>query len=368
VIHPAWAQELDCDGEDQDNIDCLGRDTDPEDIIQSDSDTKNLQPYELDLWRSFILQSASLEGESQGLVFEAQIAPNLFLYQNLHARMNEGQLYTRRRRWVPAVSFSLSPMVRFRMIDSPSNPVRTPSFMPFFAGQFFALRRTRALPEAPISQIAKSPIEMLIATLFLQHHSNGQDGCFFAAQERVDGDCQFSPSSDPNDLTINRTDGSFTTNRIMVSLSYRRTYVDNNYMQTASWHIGPRIEINPKGLPLGGITDEIYDLYGPTRLRLFGGFDRHGKFLGIVGRQWIDGWGEYLFEPLEDDLSPLRIQAESGFTIRRLNDLGFFLRFYNGQDYYNLAFRDSLSLLQFGITFKTGPGQQFDVAPVLPSE
>jgi hypothetical protein len=259
-------------------------------------------------------------------------------------------------------------MVRLRMIDSPSNPVRTPSFMPFVAGQFFALRRTRASRGAPMSQVATSPIEMLTATLFLQHHSNGQDGCFFVVQERVDGECQLSPGSDPNDLTINRTDGSFSTNRIMLSLSYRRTYVDDNYMQTASWHIGPRIEINPKGFLIGGITEEIYDLYGPTRLRLFGGFDRQGGFLGIGGRQWIDGWGEYLFEPLEDNLSPLRLQVESGFTIRRLNDLGFFLRFYKGQDYYNLAFRDSLSLLQFGVTFKTSPGQQFDVAPVLPRD
>lgn len=345
-----------------------GDETDLENFTDARDDEARVErPYELYLWRSYILNSIALDGNGQNLVFEGQLAPNLILYQTLHRQEKQSQLYEQTRRWVQAVSVSLTPLVRLRMIDTPSQPVRTPSYMPtFFTGQFFLLRRTQALEDALESQRLQSPVEMLSATLAVQHHSNGQDGCLFTRQVRVEEDCLLAPGADPDDDTINRLNGSFSTNRIFLSLAYRRIAVDSMLQQQTSWYLGPRLEINPTGLPLpGGITDEIHARYGPTRLRLFGGIETNARWLPrwLQGQQWLEGWGEYLFEPLIDSVSPLRLWLEAGFRLDALNGLGGFARFYSGQDYYNLGFASELSLIQFGLVFSASPAQSFELSP-----
>lgn len=348
------------------NLDTLGTETDAQEIMAGENGEREERPYELYLWRSYIFNSVAAKGGGQNLVFEGQIAPNLILYQNLHKSTKQRQVYSKAHNWVPAVSFSVTPMVRLRMFNDPSNPVRTPSYMPtFFTGQFFIMRRTQALENAPQFKRHLSPVEMFSATLVAQHHSNGQDGCLFRRQVRIDGECELAAGADPQNDAINRSDGSFSTNRLLLSLAYRRTKIDSSLRQRSSWYFGPRLELNPKWLPLPGkITDEIYPLYGPTRLRLFGGWETKAQSLprSLRGQQWVEGWGEYLFDPLADDVSPFRFSLEAGFTLDKLNGLGAFVRFYSGQDYYNLGFMDELSLFQFGIVFSSSPAQSFELS------
>ena len=129
--------------------------------------------------------------------------------------------------------------------------------------------------------------------------------------------------------------------------------------------MGPRLELNPEGWLLpGGITKEIRPLYGPTRLRLFGGLETRAIWLPsyLQGRQWVEGWGEYLFGPRRDELSPVRLHLESGLSLDAVNGLGAFLRFYSGQDYYNLGFTTDFTVLQAGIVFSASPAQSFGLA------
>ena len=114
----------------------------------------------------------------------------------------------------------------------------------------------------------------------------------------------------------------------------------------------------------GGITKEIRPLYGPTRLRLFGGLETRATWLPsyLQGRQWLEGWGEYLFGPRRDELSPVRLHLESGLSLDAVNCLGAFLRFYSGQDYYNLGFTTDFTVLQAGIVFSASPAQGLGLA------
>ena len=48
---------------------------------------------------------------------------------------------------------------------------------------------------------------------------------------------------------------------------------------------------------------------------------------------------------------------------RRWGGTGLFLRFYRGQDYYNLGFADAISRLQFGFTLQQDTFLSFRIRP-----
>jgi len=313
--------------------------------------------YEEMLERSYILNA--MPWDQLRLVFEAQIAPNLFLYQNLGRRLSEqsNQLYGTSRKPVHAFSWVLTPMVRFRMFSDPSFPTRTPSYMPRTTFQYFNLRRAAASDEGVAVERFRRPIRLWIANFTVSHYSNGQDGCFFVEQERINGICMPRAFPTPLSPTVNRVSGSFSTNLVQAEVAYKRIWTGEVEGETwrsvdRSFMVGFGVEVHTSFGP-GGLIDELKDSnYGSRRARLFAAYEHYHEGWGR-GYRWLKINGEVLNEQ-PDDVWPARFIIEGAWTFDVLGGLGVFARFYGGQDYYNLAFVDNLEVLQLGLVFRAG--------------
>lgn len=313
--------------------------------------------YEELLERSYIL-NAFPRDELQ-LAFEAQIAPNLILLQNVDRRLyfQSNQFYGSSRESVHAFSWALTPMVRIRMFADPSFPVRTPSYMPRTTLQYFNIRRAEADDESSELARLQQPARMWIANLTLSHYSNGQEGCFFVEQERVNGICVPQAPPNPSGLTVNRVSGSFSTNFVRFQIAYKRIWteaVENETWRSVdtSFMIGLGGEIHTTFGP-GGLIDALEDRkYGTRRARIFARYEHYHRGWGR-GYRWLEITGEAMNEH-PDGVWPARVAVEGAWTFDGLGGLGVFGRYYAGQDYYNLAFLDNLNLFQFGLVFRAG--------------
>lgn len=320
-------------------------------------DRSGFDRYEELLERSYILNA--LPRDELQLAFEAQIAPNLILFQNIDRRLyfRSNQFYGSSRESVHAFSWSLTPMVRIRMFADPSFPVRTPSYMPRTTLQYFNIRRAEASKESSEQARFQQPVRMWIANLTLSHYSNGQDGCFFVEQERVNDTCFPVSLPNPSGLTVNRVSGSFSTNFVQVQVAYKRVWtqaVENQTWRSVdkSLMIGLGGEVHTTVGP-GGLIDALEDRkYGTRRARIFARYEHYHRGWGR-GYRWLEITGEAMNEH-PDGVWPARVAVEGAWTFDRLGGLGVFGRYYAGQDYYNLAFVDNLNLFQLGLVFRAG--------------
>lgn len=301
---------------------------------------------DLFLERSYISHMTDFD-----LLFEAQIAPHLFIRQTLNDQLSE--VFIEERRTVRAWSISFTPLIRLRMFDGPSSPVRTPSFMPKFDGQYFWLRRMEEgndeSGEWNEALAARSPIRIHGLQATLGHHSNGQEGCLFAEEEGLDGDCRLPPGVER--ATINRDDGSFSTNYLRL-MAYRMDWHSKDGRLKRSQTLGLGVEIHPEGFGPGGVSQDQLDLYGD--LRLLTSFERvwrTEKTKRIIDLQTAYIAGK---RDLEGGVCDCFVSLEGSWSWDELGGWGVFARYVHGQDYYNLSFVEELSKIQVGIVFDTG--------------
>ena len=100
------------------------------------------------------------------------------------------------------------------------------------------------------------------AHLIAGHHSNGQDGCLLTTQTRDPTTSECVPPGTPTAETINRRDGSFSTNYIRTGINYSRNWMESDFEATREARVRVEVEHHPRAW----IDDEIEDLYGRTRL------------------------------------------------------------------------------------------------------
>ncbi len=284
------------------------------------------------------------------LVFEAWAAPDVHIVGNVSAKLEDLLNGTRKRLWAYSVFGTF--MVRLRMFDEDSNPVRTPSYMPKATVQIAAFRDiSRALDtDRPDRRVSM----WLLDFIPFGHHSNGQNGCLFVEATSIDGDCVGDEGIPPDQRTINTRDGSFSTNYFRIGAQYRRMYLksagDIPFAVTRwQWNVGVDAEINPTWHPIGGaISDELHSLYGPTRVGVSAGaarlhWKRFGRIEGKVGVEYI--------RDAPRGVSDVTTRFELILLPRGWGGAGIFARSYHGQDYYNLAFEQNITRLQFGLAF-----------------
>ena len=161
----------------------------------------------------------------KALVFEAQVAPDVRLFSNMHAATervlgmqtgdncpNDGTPSKDRRcfkrHW--GLSAFGTILIRLRMFKQDSNPVKTPSFMPKGTVQFIGFK-SLLNPYAPVLDYPRSSVSVKAAIATLGHHSNGQDGCLFVVEDNEP--CTSSPNA-RGERDINTDDGSFSTNYV----------------------------------------------------------------------------------------------------------------------------------------------------------
>jgi hypothetical protein len=284
------------------------------------------------------------------LVFEGQIAPRIIILDSIadaSGRVLGGGVH-----W--GWQLSTTPMVKLRMFDETSAPVRTPSYMPKGTVQVARMRNLSRADEDNEAERYKGPVEMwLLDVIPFGHHSNGQNGCLFTQQSRnADDECVNVSGATP--LTVNKTDGSFSTNYIEAGLFYGRLHLASRpdapeFATSWEWRAGGGVELNPSGFFGGGIDDELADLYGQTRL-----------FVETTGA-WRDLWrcgraeAQLRFQYIHETptgIPPVKTMLEAACLPRRWGGTGLFVRFYRGQDYYNLGFAESITRLQFGFTLQ----------------
>jgi hypothetical protein len=246
-------------------------------------------------------------GNLEPLLFEGDIAPYFMVGLNRH------------NKW----GIDLSPRIIFRMYNTDSYPIRTPSFIPK-ASFFYHL----------VDNVDKN--KDLFAFFSMHHHSNGQDGSFYQADS----------------VTINTHSGNFSTNWISGGVYISRptaiAFTTNDYKIYAAYNYKQEIGLD--------------DSYG--RLRFFFDFQSHvnlSKLLGIKKKTYNDrnntlkqsvhvGWiADNLDNTKVIDSKRLLFRFTLDFKPSFLNDVTIFAQYDYGQDYYNIYYSRKLNVLRFGL-------------------
>lgn len=238
-----------------------------------------------------------------------------------------------------------------------SVPIQTPSIG--FAGRYQRLMHARSAGK--VGSVAPHGVSSIRMFGFgLVHHSNGQDGCTFADQSRgVDGRCSPDDTVVANTSKLNTIDGSFGTNYWAATFGWsrRRFQADGrNFGFVHSYTAEGRYHQDRPG---GGLKDGLADVYGRWEaagsaqvelphprigfkkplLRELGRFDR----VQLTSRAWVRGGGTRVYSGASVDAAWLGFAGGVA---------GPFVRWYEGDDYYNIRFAERRSFkFYFGLMF-----------------
>jgi len=249
---------------------------------------------------SYLVYPIGLSGLDP-LYFEADIAPNFIVT---------------RPSW--PFAFVLTPKIVVRMFREFSEPVKTPSYMPR-AGVFVWFDQTLHGNEPE-----------LYTSLTINHHSNGQAGPFFLP-----------------DGSINHDDGDFSTDYLELALyataSTQRYFAWSRL--ALEWHV----DITQ--------TPELRGRYGLRRLHLSSTLLNELPLHGSVSVELSAILDDFLHA---SDNSAVRVLERFPFALRYAFmlpgiDLGFYVGYYFGHDYYNIWFDRLINVIQIGISGAVSP-------------
>jgi len=257
-------------------------------------------------------------GNLEPLIFEGKLSPSYFFTG-------------KERSW----ALMLNPQVSVRMLDKKSLPIRNPSYKVYIT--FY-----KDIKFWQNSFLKKIFLKDALWFASVAHHSNGQDGSFYEPDSTRNG---------------NLKNGNFSTNFLEFGVSsYQLEKVSSDYFSIREIKVWA--EIHPPGWSI----DELDDQYGYYRLYLKGGiFGPMRKRKNDLVNKWLQqsslevkaGW---IFGQM-DGASPVDVSkrfvldATYKYYPKWFDEIAFFLRFYQGQDYYNIYFLNgSLTQLSLGIT------------------
>ena len=291
--------------------------------ISSDSDTLSYQKF-LTMVNANRDQSYLTFGNGFGnlepLIFEAKFSPSYFVTK-------------RNRNW----ALMLNPQIQLQMLNKESVPVRIPSYR-----AYLTFYHTVDFWKQPFFKRLFYEDALWFASI--AHHSNGQESTFYV-------------NDTTNVIDVER--GNFSTNFLQVGVaSYSLRPVGTNYFSIRQ--IKAHVEVHP----LGFYAPELSGQYGFYRLFFtFGLAGPRKEYKKESLNRWAQrssieaqvGWifGD-LYEAgrLEVD-KRLILDIRYQYYPRWLDEFAFFVRYYRGQDYYNIRFTNTLNNVSFGITSNT---------------
>ena len=267
------------------------------------------EPYAFDLstfsgvhqGNSYITMPFNI-GNIAPIWFEANVMPDFIIRKSKNARLMG----------------VITPQIIIRMYQEESFPVRTPSYIPQITIYY-----------APTPDPVK---ERTILFGRIAHHSNGQEGDFYLPGQ-----------------VINLKAGNFSTNYLQAGAIRSRYSKRLDAWQFFSTHI----EVHPKDWTI----PELRNQYSPLRWQVAMSVyknpfakktDRHNKSqLSVIAKaSWmfgeVGGWETFDSDRLTVDLT---FNLHPGF----FEEIGFFINFYYGMDYYNIYFSEHLQVIRFGI-------------------
>lgn len=242
-------------------------------------------------------------GNLEPLMFEANLNPNFVV----------------RKREDSKLMMVLTPQITIRMYNEDSYPVKTPSYIPQLS-LYYLIGKTQDLRHL---------------TVFgrLAHYSNGQDGHFYN-----------------KDGSINLQTGNFSTN------FFEFGYIVTSYSLNlkAVKFLKSSLEVHPrswmwedlKGQYSGLRWHNSFIVYKLPWDRDFFSQKRKANFSMKVDTTWmfdaINDWDTF-------DLNRFNGALTLYYHPKFLEDIGLFVQFYHGQDYYNIYFNHQLNVIRFGI-------------------
>lgn len=259
-------------------------------------------------------------GATDPLIFEAQIAPWVYLFSG-------------------DTPFALlaAPQVVLRMFPDDSNPVTAPSFLP----------RVRL-------NWHFRPSRLLFSTL-VSHHSNGQAGSFY----RDDG-------------SINVDTGNFSTNYIEVSLTHHQLGQDEavgDFRAGSVFGAGilewMRFGVRVPFLPGHHVNTEpalegLYSFYRVHFAVQTSSVPREQNallstlFSAFQFRAELWWRTPLLLEDAPVWHKQFDVAATLLLELHKRSDLFAYLNFYLGEDYYNIRFQNRLGAIRFGFQANIG--------------
>ena len=282
---------------------------------------------------TFLRQGTEVYASTGALIFEARLGEPLRVTRRAD-RVFDFTDQSRRHRvgwWalnhVRPDSVVIVPEVSIRMLQAPSDPIPTPSFHPRLASQWLSTQdpdHFRALTAGESTWLRVNEVHVLLA-----HHSNGQDGCYYIDQKRVANDCV--PDASQSSQEINTVNGSFATNYWQFGATWkwvRLPPADNSGIARANreWLVGSDFEWH---VSMG--DPDIFRNYGRARLATRLGFSR-----SAYGRLALSAEGVLVRKPER----PFAWTFQASYFFHRWKEWGIFVRSYQGQDYYNIEFKN----------------------------
>tara|TARA_R110000822_G_scaffold73538_1_gene176718 strand:+ start:430 stop:1329 length:900 start_codon:yes stop_codon:yes gene_type:complete len=241
-------------------------------------------------------------GNLEPLMFEANVNPSFVVRKRKDSRLM-------------AV---LTAQITIRMYNEESYPVKTPSYIPQISAYYLVG--------------AKNSADRSTIFVKMGHHSNGQDGSFYN-----------------DDGNINLQTGNFATN--FFEMGWLKT--DYNSNLKAEKIFKTSLEVHPRSWML----QELHGQYSGLRW--------HNAFLAykLPLKMGPRGSIKANFSLKAETMWSLdKLYDWDTFNIKRLNasvtfyyhpkfleDIGFFVRYYHGMDYYNIYFQHRLDVVRFGI-------------------
>jgi len=241
-------------------------------------------------------------GNIEPLWFEANINPSFYLR---HSK-----------------SFKLlgviTSQIIIRMYQEPSFPVRTPSYIPQITLYYMFSGKEDAENLSIFGQLA--------------HHSNGQDGPFYLENEE-----------------INLKSGSFSTNFFEIGLiktHFNKRFHAYQFFKTS-------LEVHPVSWSIEELKGQYSTVRWHNMLSIFKlspGKSRNGEKKTRISLKCETVW---MFGELNNwdwySLNRVNVKFIFYYHPKFLEDIGLFVQFYHGLDYYNIYFNHRLDIIRFGI-------------------
>ena len=240
-------------------------------------------------------------GNIEPLMFEANLIPNFLIKTSKDARLMG----------------VLTGQIIIRMYNEFSYPVRTPSYMPQITAYYRLSDYTQ--------------IKQLSTFARFVHHSNGQDENFFL-----------------DDGSINVESGDFSTNYIEAGLTktfYNSRFKAVQFFSTSFAYHPPEVS----SVELDG----IYSFYRWNSSFSVFKLPEKAKDGKKKARFLLKADATWMFGEVNDwknvSINRLNMSFIAFYSPKFLEDIGFFMQFYHGMDYYNMYFNHQLDVFRLGI-------------------
>ena len=287
----------------------------------------------------------------KGLIYEAQAAADIVLAQTIaRAGSDVRNDVAASPEWHYAHMAVFTPNFVIRQMQDSSAAVRTPSFNPKATYQLFRLRK-RADPGAGTNVNKWKWVDLQMTDFVFAHYSNGQAGCFYTDETftRVNGRLYcLRAQNATGPRAINFSDGSFSTWYVRAGVGSERMWGFGGDDAPETSHIAWLASVQ-YNIPF--LTESPQrPLYGDWRVRAQAEYE---KLLPMPGSfVWrLAGAVEHSLDA-GPSIPRTGWSAETALTSERAFGIGPFVRYYSGQDYYNIAFVNSISTWQAGVMIK----------------